>query len=201
MITPIRNAVVACCVLLSIAPTFAQSADDSSARVSAPPIQGVMALDDTMKKFYRAVNIGLVAAREGVDQTYRFTTSLIGHPGSDPRQPIVAALEGLREGTVVIVQFGVQVRGEPEETADPISDEDLMATEGRVVHIDRRRQRVTVKYEDGTVDVMQLTERAAAATWPEKEQAIAAQAAGAQAAVYYNDQDGQRVVHFFRWVR
>jgi hypothetical protein len=160
-----------------------------------------MALDDTMKMFYRAVNVGLVAARDGVDHAYRFTASLIGHPGSNPRQPIVTALEGLREGTVVTVQYGVQVRGEPEETVDPVSDEDLMATEGRVVHIDRRRQQITVKYEDGTIDVMQLTERAAAATWPEKEQAIAAQAAGAQATVYYNDEHGQRVVHFFRWVR
>ena len=61
--------------------------------------------------------------------------------------------------------------------------------------------RATVKYDDGTVDVLQLAERAAAATWPEEEQAIAAQAAGAEAAVYYNDEDGRRVVHFFRWVR
>ena len=80
-----------------------------------------------------------------------------------------------------------------------MSDEDLMATEGRVVRIDRRRQQITVKYDDGTVDVMQLTERAGAATWPVEEQAIAAQAAGAQAAVYYNDEDGQKVVHFFKW--
>ena len=112
MITPIRNAVVACCVLLSIVPAFAQSADGSSARMSVPPIQGVMARDDTMKKFYRAVNIGLVATRDGVDHAYRFTASLIGHPGSNPGRPTLTALQGLREGTVVVVQFNVQVRGE-----------------------------------------------------------------------------------------
>jgi hypothetical protein len=160
-----------------------------------------MARDDTMKKFYRAVNIGLVATRDGVDHAYRFTASLIGHPGSNPGRPTLTALQGLREGTVVVVQFNVQVRGERGDAVDPVSDEDLMATEGRVVHIDRRRQQITVKYDDGTFDVMQLTERAGAATWPEEEQAIAAQAAGAQAAVYYNDEDGQRVVHFFKWAR
>jgi hypothetical protein len=201
MNAPIRHAAAACCVLLSIVPAFAQSADGTSARMSAPPIQGVMALDDAMRKFYRAVNVGLVAAREGVDHAYRFTASLIGHPADNPGGRTLTALEGLREGTVVVVQFNVRVRGERGDAVDLVSDKDLMATEGRVVHIDRRRQQITVTYDDGTFDVMELTERAGAATWPEEEQAIAAQAAGAQAAVYYNDEDGQRVVHFFRWIR
>jgi hypothetical protein len=160
-----------------------------------------MARDDAMRKFYRVVNIGLVAARDGVDHAYRFTASLIGNPGSKPGRPTVQALKGLREGTVVVVQYNVQVRGERWDAIDPVGDEDLMATEGRVVHIDRRRQQITVKYDDGTVDVMELTEHAGAATWPEEEQAIAAQAAGAQTAVYYDDEDGQRVVHFFKWAR
>ena len=112
MTTPIRNAAAACCVLASIVPVFAQSAGDSSARMSAPPIQGIMARDDTMKKFYRAVNIGLVAARDGADHANRFTAGLIGHPGTNAGRPTITALEGLREGAVVVVQYNVQVRGE-----------------------------------------------------------------------------------------
>jgi hypothetical protein len=69
-----------------------------------------------------------------------------------------------------------------------------------VAGVDRCRGRITVKYDDGTVDVLRLTERAAAATWSVEEQAIAARAAGAQAAVYFDDEHGRRVVHFFRWV-
>jgi hypothetical protein len=87
-----------------------------------------------------------------------------------------ARLEGLREGTAVTIQS--------------LDDEALMATEGRVTHVDWCRRRITVKYDDGTVDLLELTERAAAATWSEEEQAIAAQAAGAQAVVYFNDEDG-----------
>ena len=96
------------------------------------------------------------------------------------------ALEGLREGVTVMIQS--------------IDDEDLMATEGRVADVDPCLNRITVKYDDGTVDVLQLAERAAAATWPVEEQAIAAQAAGAQAAVYFDDEHGRRVVHFFKWI-
>jgi hypothetical protein len=94
--------------------------------------------------------------------------------------------EGLHEGTAVMIQS--------------IDDEEMMATPGRVADVDPCRGRITVKYDDGTVDVLQLTERAAAATWSVEEQAIAAQAAGAQAAVYFDDEHGRRVVHFFRWV-
>jgi hypothetical protein len=96
-------------------------------------------------------------------------------------------LEGLREGVVVVVQV--------------VNDEHRMETEGRVARVDRRRNQITVKYDDGSLDLLQLIGRAVDATWPEEEQVIAAQAAGAQAAVFYNDEDGQRVVRFFRWVR
>jgi hypothetical protein len=188
MTTLIRNIVTGYCVVLSVSvPAFAQPAGPSPARASAPPVHAVVALEDTMKKFYRAANIALVAARDGVEHAYWFTTDVISHGGRNSGHEAVAALGGLREGTVVVIQS--------------VNDEDRMETEGWVAHVDRGRNQITVKYDDGTVDVLRLTERAAAATWPEEEQAIAAQAAGAEAAVYYNDEDGRRVVHFFRWVR
>jgi hypothetical protein len=186
MIALIRNlAAGGCVVLLSIVPAVAQPANASSE--SAPPVRGVVALADTMKTFYRTLNVGLVAARDGIVHAYRFTADLTAHGGRNPGQEAAAALGDLREGAMVVIQS--------------VNDEDRMETEGRVAHVDRGRKQITVKYDDGTVDVLQLAERAAAATWPEEEQAIAAQAAGAEAAVYYNDEDGRRVVHFFRWVR
>lgn len=186
MMMLIRNTAAACCVALSLGvPAVAQSASTSSAHTSAPPLHAVVALEGTMNTFYRALNVGLVAARDGIAQAYRFTTTVRG--GRSVGQEAAPALGDLREGAMVMIQS--------------VNDEDRMETEGRVAHVDRGRKQITVKYDDGTVDVLQLTERAAAATWPEEEQAIAAQAAGAEAAIYYNDEDGRRVVHFFRWVR
>jgi hypothetical protein len=188
MVTLIRNIAAGSCVALLLnVPAFAQPAGASSGYASAPPVHGVVALEDTMKKFYRAANIGLVATKDGIEHAYRFTKNVIVHGGRNPGGEAITALEGLREGTMVMIQS--------------MDDEDLMVTEGRVADVDRRRKQITVTYDDGTADVLQLTERAAAAAWPEEEQAIAAQAAGAQAAVHYNDEDGRRVVHFFRWVR
>jgi hypothetical protein len=187
MMMLIRNTAAACCVVLSFGvPAFAQPARTFSAHTSAPPVHAVVALEGTMKTFYRALNVGLVAARDGIAHAYRFTTDLTVHGGRNP-QEAATALGDLREGAMVVIQS--------------VNDEDRMETEGRVAHVDRGRKQITVKYDDGTVDVLQLAERAAAATWPEEEQAIAAQAAGAEATVYYNDEDGRRIVHFFRWVR
>jgi hypothetical protein len=188
MKTLIRSTATACCLVLSFGvPAFAQPASTSSAFTSAPPVHAVVALESTMKTFYRALNVGLVAARDAVAHAYRFTTDLAVPGGRNAGQEAAAPLGDLREGAMVVIQS--------------VNDEDRMETEGRVAHVDRGRRQITINYDDGSVDVLQLTERAAAATWPEEEQAIAAQAAGAEAAVYYNAEDGRRVVHFFRWVR
>src|SRR5207245_6123227 len=138
-------------------------------------IYGVVALEESMKAFYRAANISLVATKDGIEHAYRFAKDLVVPGGRNAGPEVIAALEGLREGTVVLIQSG--------------NDEDRMSTEGRVAHIDRRRKQITVKYDDGTDDVLKLTERAGAAMWPEEEQESAARAAGAEAAVYYNDED------------
>lgn len=189
-----------CAALLSIVPVCAQVSAASSENASVPPVHGVVALDDTMKKFYRAANVGLVATWSGVEHAYRFSKSLMVESGETRGRP-VAALEGLREGTPVMIRCVVPVRAEQEDAVGLLNSEDLMATEGWVAHIDRRRLQVTVKYDDGSVDILKLTERAGAETWPEEEREMAAQIAGAEAAMYYNDEDGQRIVHFFRWVR
>ena len=55
-----------------------------------------------MKQFYRGANVVIVTTMDGVEHVYQFTKNLIVHGG---RKPGVDALEGLRDGTTVVIHY------------------------------------------------------------------------------------------------
>jgi len=48
---------------------------------SPPPVQGTIALEGTMKKFYRGTNVIIVTTIDGVEHVYRFARDLVVHGG------------------------------------------------------------------------------------------------------------------------
>jgi len=71
----------------------------------------------------------------------------------------------------------------------------LKVTEGTVTNINRRRRQITIRFDDKTTETLQLTERAARDVGHELE-GPAAQAG--RVTVYYADEGGQKVAHYFR---
>ena len=51
---------------------------------SPPPVQGPIALEGTMKTFYRGVNTIIVTTIDGVEHVYHFTKDLVVHGGKGP---------------------------------------------------------------------------------------------------------------------
>lgn len=157
-----------------------------------PPGHGTIALEGTMKKFYRAANTIIVATIDGVEHVYRFAKDLVVHggqkPGGDP-------FAGLREGSTVVVHFTVEGAERSAHEIDRLGDDGLAVTEGIVSRIDRKRKQITVRYDNGKRETFGLTDRAAAA-------AMIDQTGGAEvrAIIYYSDDAGQKVAHFFKKV-
>jgi hypothetical protein len=157
-----------------------------------PPPQGKMALEGTMKTFYKAANVVIVTTIDGVEHVYHFAKDLIVHGGHGTG---VDALAGLREGSTVVVHY---VTGEGEQDAseiDVVGDQGLQVTEGVVTHIDRDRKQITVRFDNGKTETLRLTDRAAAET------AKTLDAGGDSATrmvIYYSDEAGQKVAHFFK---
>jgi hypothetical protein len=156
---------------------------------SPPPVQGTMALEGTMKKFYAAANVVVVTTIDGVEHAYRFVTDTVVHGGKGAG---VDALEGLSEGSEVVVHYAADGTGQTAQEIDVIGDEALRVTEGRVTHIDRRRQQIAVQYANGKSETLRLTERAAA------EAPNDGMPPGANVTMFYRDERGQKVVHFFK---
>jgi hypothetical protein len=161
---------------------------------SPPPVQGTIALEGTMKKFYRAANVVIVTTIDGVEHIYQFTKDLVVHGGSGSD---VDALEGLREGRTVVVHYTVEGTEQAVREVDVIGDEGLKVTEGMVSHVDRGRGQITVRNDNGKTETFRLTERAASEAPKDVE---AAARGGTKVVIYYTDEHGQKVAHFFRKV-
>ena len=163
---------------------------------NAPPIGGVtgtIALEGSMRKFYRAANTIVVATLDGVEHVYHFTADLVVHGGKGAG---IDALEGLHEGTVVVVHYSAHGAESTAGEVDILGDDGLRMTEGSVIGFDRRRQQITVKYANGKTEVFRLTGRAAAEASPE----VARAADETKVMIYYRDEHGRKVVHYFKQV-
>jgi hypothetical protein len=166
-----------------------------AAQATPPPVvpqTGTMALEGTMKTFYRGVNKLVVTTVDGMEHVYHFSKDLIVHGGEDSG---VEALEGMHEGVMVVIHYTIE-SGEPTvREIDRVTDAGFQVTEARVVRIERGRKRITLRFADGRTEAFQLTDRAAAEAPGELEQG---RTETTRVVIYYKDEKGQKVVHFFK---
>ena len=163
----------------------------SDAQTTSPPVQGTIALEGTMKKFYKGVNVIVVATIDGAEHTYHFAKDLVVHGGKGTG---TEALQGLEEGAMVVLHYTVTGSEASAREIDRIGDDGLKITEGRVTNIDRGRRQITISFGTGRTETFRLTERAAG----EGQDVEAAAAGGTRVAIYYADEGGRRVAHYFK---
>jgi hypothetical protein len=77
---------------------------------------------------------------------------------------------------------------------DRVGEGGLPAVEGTVTYVDRRAKRLTVRLADGTVITLRLTDRAAQNAGKDVDN-------GSQVIVYYADDGGEWVAHYFKKVK
>jgi hypothetical protein len=159
---------------------------------SPPPVQGTIALEGTMKTLYRAANKIIVTTIDGVEHAYRFTKDLVVHGGKGHG---VDALEGLREGTTVVLHYTADGAEPSVLEIDRIGDEGLKVTEGVVARIDRGQKQITIRFENGKTETFDLTDRVAAESAKNLDQA---RTGTTQVVIYYSDENGRKVAHFFK---
>jgi len=167
---------------------------NTAAAQSPPPIGGVtgtIATEGSMKAFYRGAKEIIVTTADGIDHVFRFAKDLIVHGGKHPGPD---ALAGLREGTTVVVHYTTNGAGLAAREIDVIGPEGLQTTEGTVIRLDRRHQQITVRHDDGKTETFRLSDRAVAEATAAAEPA----AASSRVVIYYTDENGHRIAHFFK---
>jgi hypothetical protein len=164
-------------VALGASPTYAQG----------PPIHGVtgtIATEATIKSEQKAANKIVVETEDGVEHVYDAAKGLVVHGGTD-------SLSDLKPGTTVVIHYTAD---NTVREIDRIDAEGLSTTEGMATKIDRAKKEITIRYDNGKVETLKLTDRAAA---------DAGKNIGpdARIVVYYSKDAGGRVTHYFKKVK
>ena len=162
-----------------------------------PPINGVtgtVALEGTVKKTYSDVNTILVKTVDGIEHLFHLTDKTVVHGG---RAEGDDALRGIDEGSRVVVHYTAEGETKAAHEVDRIAGDGLKAIEGVIVRVDRRAQTISIRLADGSRQTLRLTERAASDVGKDLD---AAGADTAKVVLYFNDEAGHRVAHYFKRV-
>jgi hypothetical protein len=92
------------------------------------------------------------------------------------------------------VHYSAKGSEETAEEIDHLGDGGLKASEGTVTHLDRGAKTVTIKTADGGENVFRLTDHAAEDAGKDMSEGAEK---SAKVTVYYTEQAGHKVAHFF----
>ena len=157
------------------------------------PVTGTIALEGTVDKTYAAANTVIVKATDGVEHLFHLTRRTVVHGAKDPGD---AALSGLKEGSRIVVHYAAEGEQKTAVEVDRIGGDGLAAMEGVVTGVDREDRTISIRLADGSTETLQLTERATRDVGMDVDRA----ADGTKAIVYYTDDAGHRVAHYFKRV-
>jgi hypothetical protein len=138
----------------------------------------------------------VVKLGDGTEHTLHFLKRTAVHGAQYAAAGAKDAFHGLKEGSEVAVHYTAKGTEETAEEIDNIGKDGLKATEATVTHIDRGAKTLAVKTADGTEETYRLTDSAAKDAG--KEVAEGAEKS-AKVTVYYTEEGGHKVAHFFKW--
>jgi hypothetical protein len=153
-----------------------------------PGVTGTIATKGTVEREYAGVKKIASTTADGVER-------LFGANSGDK-------LRGLHEGDTVLVRYvavgraGAHHVGRDLDQADRVVDQHILnVTEGTVMSIDRFRERIAIRFENGKVEKYRLTSRATVDAGKDPEKA----AAGAdRVRVSYRNAEGDRIEQVFK---
>ena len=137
----------------------------------------------------------VVKTADGTSHTFRFLERTAVHGGQDVAAGSKDTFRGLKEGSPVAVHYTAKGTEETAEEIDSIGRDGLKASEVTVIQLDRGAKTLAVKATDGTEETFRLTGRAATAAGEEMGEGAEKSIKGT---VYYADEAGHKVAHFFK---
>ena len=160
-------------------------------------IEKTMSVEGLVTKIDRAAKTVVVKGTDGTEHTMHLVARTVVHGGKETYRGTEGAGRGLQEGSQVVVHYTKQGTDETAEEIDHIGKDGLKTSEGTITKFDRGARTMTVKTADGTEETYRLSEHAADDAGKDTEDAAKK---SAHATVYYSEETGHKVAHFFKTI-
>ncbi len=160
-------------------------------------IEKTTSVEGIVTKIDRAAKTVAVKAADGTEHTMHLVGRTVVLGGKETYRGAEGAARGLQEGSQVVVHYTKQGTEETAEEIDHIGKDGLKTSEGAITKFDRGARTMTVKTADGTEETYRLTEHAADDAGKDTEDAAKKTA---HATVYYSEEAGHKVAHFFKTI-
>jgi hypothetical protein len=138
----------------------------------------------------------VVKLADGTQHTLHFVKRTSVHAVQEAAAAAKDAFHGLKEGSEVAVHYTAKGVEETAEEIDNVGKGGLKVTEGTVTHIDRGAKTLAVKTAHGAEETYRLTDSAAKDAGKD---ITAGAEKTAKVTVYYKEEGGRKVAHFFKW--
>ena len=159
-----------------------------------PPVNGTVALEGTVDQTYKAANTVIVKTMDGVRHLFHLTGKTVVHGGESAG---AEGLRGLEAGSAVVVHYATDAGQQTALEVDRLDDQGLKTIEGVVTRVDRAGRKISIRLADGSMQTLRLTDRAATDVGKDVDRAATDTT---RVVVYYADESGQRVAHYFKRV-
>lgn len=153
-----------------------------------PAVTGTIGLDGTVDKFYSVTHSAMVKTADGVRHLVHLNRHTLVHGAASTADD---AFRGLAEGSRVVVHYVVEGDRKTALEIDRVGDGGLTLVEGTVQHIDRAAKTLAIQLADDSTVTLRVTDRVADHVGRDIGRTD-------RVIVYYADEDGERVAHYFR---
>jgi len=160
-----------------------------------PPINGVsgtIALEGTVDETSRAGKTVIVKTVDGIRHLFHMTGETAVHGSAAAGADTLAGLEA---GSRIVVHYTTKAGQQTALEVDRLDAKGLKTMEGVVSRVDRAGREMSIRLSDGSTQTLRLTDRAATDVGREVDSAAAD---ATRVVVYYADEAGQRVAHYFK---
>jgi hypothetical protein len=146
----------------------------------------------TIKRIDAASKTVVISTANGAEEVVHFTDKTVVHESVAGAKD---SFHGLKEGSEVVAHVTRSGATKSAVEVDKLGKDGLKVAEGTVTKVDAGTKTIAIKTADGTEQTFDMTAHAAADT----SKATAAGATKtAKVTVYYTEEGGKKVAHFFK---